>query len=51
MKDPRPVLEMEGGTTFHSTNADPVAALEQARALADLDVRSSHLIFTRRTAR
>jgi dihydrofolate reductase len=37
---PRPVLEMEGGTTFHFVDADPVAALEQARALAgDLDVR------------
>ena len=37
---PRPVLEMDGGTTFHFVDADPVAALEQARALAgDLDVR------------
>jgi len=37
---PRPVLEMEGGTTFHFVDADPVAALEHARALAgDLDVR------------
>jgi len=37
---PRPVLEMEGGTTFHFVDADPVAALEQARALAgDLDIR------------
>ena len=37
---PRPVLEMDGGTTFYFVDADPVAALEQARALAgDLDVR------------
>jgi len=37
---PRPVLEMEGGTTFHFVDTDPVAALEQARALAgDLDIR------------
>ena len=37
---PRPRLEMEGGTTFHFVNADPVAALELARTLAgDLDVR------------
>ena len=37
---PRPVLEMEGGTTFHFVDAEPAAALEQARALAgDLDVR------------
>jgi dihydrofolate reductase len=37
---PRPVLEMEGGTTFHFVDADPIAALEQARALAgDLDIR------------
>jgi dihydrofolate reductase len=37
---PRPVLEMEGGTTFHFVDADPASALEQARALAgDLDVR------------
>lgn len=37
---PRPVLEMEGGTTFHFVDADPVAALSQARALAgDLDIR------------
>ncbi|WP_411699069.1 dihydrofolate reductase family protein [Conyzicola sp.] len=37
---PRPVLEMEGGTTFYFVDADPAAALEQARALAgDLDVR------------
>ncbi|MCU1515023.1 MAG: dihydrofolate reductase [Microbacteriaceae bacterium] len=37
---PRPKLEMEGGTTFHFVDADPVSALEQARALAgDLDVR------------
>jgi dihydrofolate reductase len=26
---------MEGGTTFHFVDADPAAALEQARALAD----------------
>jgi dihydrofolate reductase len=37
---PRPVLEMEGGTTFHFVDADPATALEQARALAgNLDVR------------
>ncbi len=37
---PRPALEMEGGTTFHFVDAEPAAALEQARALAgDLDVR------------
>jgi dihydrofolate reductase len=31
---------MEGGTTFHFVDADPVSALKQARALAgDLDVR------------
>jgi dihydrofolate reductase len=37
---PRPSLQMEGGTTFHFVDADPAAALEQARALAgDLDVR------------
>lgn len=37
---PRPVLEMEGGTTFHFVDADPVSALDQARALAgDLDIR------------
>ena len=31
---------MEGGTTFHFVDADPVSALEQARALAGgLDVR------------
>lgn len=36
----RPVLEMEGGTTFHFVEADPAAALEEARRLAgDLDVR------------
>ncbi|MFE8885720.1 dihydrofolate reductase family protein [Pseudarthrobacter enclensis] len=32
---PRPVLEMEAGTTFHFVDADPAAALEQARALAN----------------
>ncbi len=31
---PRPTLEMAGGTTFHFVDADPVAALEQARVLA-----------------
>jgi dihydrofolate reductase len=37
---PRPTLEMQGGTTFHFVDADPVDALAQARALAgDLDVR------------
>jgi dihydrofolate reductase len=37
---PRPTLEMDGGTTFHFVDAEPAAALEQARALAgDLDVR------------
>ena len=37
---PRPVLEMEGGTVFHFVDADPVAALGQARALAgDRDIR------------
>ena len=37
---PRPRIEMEGGTTFHFVDADPAAALEQARALAPgLDVR------------
>jgi dihydrofolate reductase len=37
---PRPVLELEGGNTFHFVDADPATALEQARALAgDLDVR------------
>ena len=37
---PRPTLEMEGGTTFHFVDADPVTALETAKGLAgDLDVR------------
>ncbi|HEV2887375.1 MAG TPA: dihydrofolate reductase family protein [Jatrophihabitans sp.] len=37
---PRPPLEMEGGTTFYFVDAEPAAALEQARDLAgDLDVR------------
>lgn len=37
---PRPVLEMDGGTTFHFVDADPVSALERARALSGgLDVR------------
>ena len=31
---PRPVLEMEGGTTFHFVDADPATALEKARELA-----------------
>ncbi|AUZ86393.1 deaminase, partial [Arthrobacter agilis] len=31
---PRPALEMDGGTTFFFVDADPVSALEQARALA-----------------
>ena len=37
---PRPVLEMEGGTTFHFLDADPATALAKARELAGgLDVR------------
>ncbi|KQQ03656.1 MULTISPECIES: dihydrofolate reductase family protein [unclassified Rathayibacter] len=32
---PRPMLRMEGGTSFHFVDAEPAAALEQARALAD----------------
>jgi len=37
---PRPVLEMEGGTTFHFVDADPATALAKARELAGgLDVR------------
>ncbi|HEV7949520.1 MAG TPA: dihydrofolate reductase family protein [Glaciihabitans sp.] len=37
---PRPVLEMEGGTTFHFVDTDPAGALELARSLAGgLDVR------------
>lgn len=37
---PRPVIEMEGGTSFHFVDADPASALEQARALAgDRDIR------------
>ena len=37
---PRPPLEMDGGTTFYFVDAEPAAALEQARGLAgDLDVR------------
>ena len=37
---PRPVLAMDGGTTFHFIDADPAAALEGALPLAgDLDVR------------
>jgi len=31
---PRPVLEMEGGTTFHFLDAGPAEALERARELA-----------------
>ena len=31
---PRPVLEMDGGTTFHFVEADPVTALARARELA-----------------
>ncbi|MBF4461128.1 MULTISPECIES: dihydrofolate reductase family protein [unclassified Rathayibacter] len=30
----RPVLEMEGGTSFHFVDADPTTALEKARELA-----------------
>jgi dihydrofolate reductase len=37
---PRPPLEMDGGTTFHFTDAGPTGALQQARqAAAGLDVR------------
>jgi dihydrofolate reductase len=37
---PRPVLEMEGGTTFHFIDATPQEALRQAReAAGGLDVR------------
>jgi dihydrofolate reductase len=37
---PRPPVEMEGGTTFHFLDADPVEALKVAReAAGDLDVR------------
>jgi dihydrofolate reductase len=37
---PRPPLEMDGGTTFHFTDASPTETLEQARqAAAGLDVR------------
>lgn len=37
---PRPLLEMDGGTTFHFVDADPVSALAHARDLAGgLDVR------------
>src|SRR5690606_31966146 len=37
---PRAALEMEGGTTFHFLDADPVDALATAReAAGDLDVR------------
>ena len=35
-----PVIELDGGTAFHFIDADPAAALEEARHLAgDLDVR------------
>jgi dihydrofolate reductase len=38
--DPRPSVEMEGGTTFHFIDASPAEALEKARAAAGgLDVR------------
>lgn len=37
---PRPILKMDGGTTFHFLDADPVSALAHARDLAGgLDVR------------
>jgi len=37
---PRPTIEMEGGTTFHFSDASPNEALEVARqAAGDLDVR------------
>jgi dihydrofolate reductase len=37
---PRPALEMEGGTTFHFIDANPIEALEAAReAAGGLDVR------------
>ena len=37
---PRPPIEMEGGTTFHSLDTSPADALEQAREAADgQDVR------------
>jgi dihydrofolate reductase len=37
---PRPVLEMEGGTTFHFVDAEPAEALSLARELAgDADIR------------
>jgi dihydrofolate reductase len=37
---PRPVIEMEGGTTFHFIDANPSEALEAAReAAGGLDVR------------
>ncbi len=37
---PRPVVEMEGGTTFHFVDATPADALAQARVIAgDGDVR------------
>ncbi|QHC65753.1 dihydrofolate reductase [Rathayibacter sp. VKM Ac-2759] len=31
---PRPVIELDGGTSFHFVDADPATALERARALA-----------------
>ncbi|MGL5828986.1 MAG: dihydrofolate reductase family protein [Angustibacter sp.] len=37
---PRPILELNGGTSFHFVNADPASALGYARELAGgLDVR------------
>jgi dihydrofolate reductase len=37
---PRPLLEMEGGTTFHFIDASPAESLEIARrAVGDLDIR------------
>jgi dihydrofolate reductase len=37
---PRPSIEMQGGTTFHFTDASPQGALKMAReAAGDLDVR------------
>jgi hypothetical protein len=37
---PRPLVQMEGGTTFHFLDASPAEALEQARTAADAqDVR------------
>jgi dihydrofolate reductase len=37
---PRPAIEMEGGTTFHFIDASPAESLEIARkAAGDLDIR------------